>query len=124
MNYLYLHECTMDGYRALCMVGLVVWLIFLLYMVRDTADSYFCPPLQIIVDVLHINPNIAGVTFLSFGNGAPDVFAALAAFVGGSSDVGLGGLVGAGIVVTSVVVGELGAGAAHPPPTINEELPW
>ena len=31
--------------------------------------------LQLIVELAHIPPNIAGITFLSFGNGAPDVFA-------------------------------------------------
>lgn len=49
-----------------------------------------------------------GVTFLAFGNGAPDVFSAIAA-VGNSKDgdagLAFGALFGAGVFVSTVVVG-------------------
>jgi sodium/potassium/calcium exchanger 6 len=51
--------------------------------------------------------NIAGVTILAFGNGAPDFFTALAAVNQRRTELILGGLFGAGIFVTTVVAGSV-----------------
>ncbi|XP_046840637.1 mitochondrial sodium/calcium exchanger protein-like isoform X2 [Xenia sp. Carnegie-2017] len=50
---------------------------------------------------------IMGVTFLAYGNGSPDIFTAVAAFSGSNPDgeLALGALLGAGLFVTTVVVG-------------------
>ena len=57
---------------------------------------------------MKLSQNIAGVTFLAFGNGAPDVFSAIAA-VGnsknGDSGLAFGALFGAGVFVSTVCVG-------------------
>lgn len=51
-----------------------------------------------------MSPDIAGVTFLAFGNGAPDVFSSLVALSSASADrqgallVGVASLLGAGTV--------------------------
>jgi len=52
--------------------------------------------------------NIAGVTFLAFGNGAPDVFSSISSF-SGSSDilVGIGALLGGSFFVSTIVVGSI-----------------
>ena len=93
---------------ALCSTRIFLaqaWLLFLLYLLGDTADTYFCPALEVIVEVLHLSPNLAGVTFLAFGNGAPDVAGSVAAFASGNGDVGVSAVTGAGIFVTTVVAG-------------------
>ena len=57
---------------------------------------------------LKLTYDVAGVTFLALGNGAPDVFSSIAAF---SSDepsvvlIGVCELLGASVFVTTVVVG-------------------
>jgi Ca2+/Na+ antiporter len=52
--------------------------------------------------------DIAGVTFLAFGNGAPDVFSSVASFSTAANPmIGVGALLGAGMFVTTVVVGVL-----------------
>ena len=39
-----------------------------------SADDYFCPSIEIISRVLRLSQNIAGVTIMALGNGAPDIF--------------------------------------------------
>lgn len=41
--------------------------------------SSFCPALTVISAILRLSQNVAGVTLLALGNGAPDIFSAFAA---------------------------------------------
>lgn len=79
----------------------------MIILIGDTADEYFSPVLEAFVIHLKVPANIAGVTFLSFGNGAPDVFTAIASAIRGNFDFGVGSIVGAGLFVTTVVVGSV-----------------
>lgn len=54
---------------------------------------------------LNVPLDIAGVTFLAFGNGAPDVFSAVAAYAAGAGDAGVNALLGGAMFVSSAVVG-------------------
>ena len=53
------------------------------------------------VSFFRLSQNIAGVTILAFGNGAPDIFSALASVQQARPELLLGGLFGAGIFVTT-----------------------
>ena len=55
-----------------------LWIFILFIGLGVSADDYFCPNLAIISKTLRLSHNIAGVTILAFGNGAPDIFSALA----------------------------------------------
>lgn len=68
-----------------------VWVAFL---------SFFLA-LQVIVEKYRIPPDIAGVTFLSFGNGSPDVFSNIAAFSLSSPNIGVTSILGGGLLVTT-----------------------
>jgi len=86
------------------------WLAVLFIGLGVTADAYFCPALRVIAKVLGLSENIAGVTFLAFGNGAPDIFSAIAAVnsaTGGDVGLAFGALFGAGVFVTTVVAGTI-----------------
>ncbi|KAB5526073.1 hypothetical protein PHYPO_G00147490 [Pangasianodon hypophthalmus] len=68
----------------------------------------FCPNLSAISFTLRLTHNVAGVTFLALGNGAPDVFSAMAAFSRPqTAGLAIGALFGAGIFVTTVVAGSV-----------------
>lgn len=71
----------------------------------STADGYFSPTLASLSDRLRVPHDVAGVTFLAFGNGAPDVFSAIAAYSSGVGETGVNGLLGGAIFVSTVVVG-------------------
>ena len=46
-----------------------VWILFLFIALGTAAEEFFCPALSVISDVLGLSQNVAGVTFLAFGNG-------------------------------------------------------
>jgi len=66
----------------------------------------------VISDTLNLSDNVAGVTFLAFGNGAPDIFSVVTSIVNSKGNTGaalaIGELFGAGMFVTTVVVGTVG----------------
>ncbi|GIY22109.1 hypothetical protein CDAR_223002 [Caerostris darwini] len=85
----------------------VIWLLLLFIGLGVTADDFLCPSLVVITKTLHLSQNIAGVTFLAFGNGAPDIFSSVAGTEQGRPELVIGTLFGAGIFVTSVVAGSI-----------------
>uniref|UniRef100_A0A8C2QHE2 Mitochondrial sodium/calcium exchanger protein n=1 Tax=Cricetulus griseus TaxID=10029 RepID=A0A8C2QHE2_CRIGR len=75
----------------------VFWLLYLFLILGVTALWSAWNPLDIL-------PH--GVTFLAFGNGAPDIFSALVAFSDPrTAGLAIGALFGAGVLVTTVVAG-------------------
>ncbi|KAG7244022.1 hypothetical protein INR49_006183 [Caranx melampygus] len=86
----------------------IIWLLFLFVILGLTASKFFCPNLSAISTSLHLTHNVAGVTFLALGNGAPDIFSAIAAFSHPhTAGLAVGALFGAGIFVTTVVAGSV-----------------
>ncbi|KAJ1266544.1 hypothetical protein BS78_08G160000 [Paspalum vaginatum] len=119
--YLRAFYCAFGRAPALGAAALALWLLLLFYLLGDTASRYFCASLEGLSAALGLPPAIAGVTLLSLGNGAPDVLSSVVAFAGGwggggeAGDVGLSGVLGGALFVSSVVAGVVaiaGAGAA------------
>ena len=84
VDYRVLRACMrMRGARvtSVAVMCLVVALVF--WILGDTAERYFCPVVRTLADRWNLAPATAGVTLLALGNGAPDVFASLAAFTRG-----------------------------------------
>ncbi len=54
-----------------------------------------------------MSESLAGITFLAFGNGSPDVFSTFAAFKAHSGSLAIGELLGAAAFITSVVAGSM-----------------
>ncbi|CAN7140841.1 unnamed protein product [Brassica rapa subsp. narinosa] len=108
IDYLSFLYCNFDGFPLLGQSLLFLWLLVLFYVLGHTASEYFCSSLESLSKLLKLSPTVAGVTLLSLGNGAPDLFASLVSFMGeskGTYDVGLNTVVGGSSFVTCVVVG-------------------
>ncbi|XP_067120614.1 mitochondrial sodium/calcium exchanger protein-like [Centruroides vittatus] len=100
--------CSFGDEGATIAVGLsVLWLLLLFIGLGMTANDFLCPALFVISKTLKMSQNVAGVTLLAFGNGSPDIFSAIAGIQQGKTDLVIGGLIGGGIFVTTVVAGSI-----------------
>ncbi|KAJ1453695.1 Sodium/calcium exchanger protein-domain-containing protein [Pelagophyceae sp. CCMP2097] len=95
-------------------------LLLLISLLATTADAFLVKQLEWLARALRLPPEVAGITLLALGNGAPDLFAAKAALDGGGSadfPLMLSGLLGASIFISTVVLGAvlLASDAAHGP---------
>ncbi|KAJ7066913.1 Sodium/calcium exchanger protein-domain-containing protein [Mycena amicta] len=106
--YLPHYFCTEVALRPLVFCGLIVWLIFLFSTLGIVASDFFTVNLQTIaMELLGLDENVAGVTFLAFGNGSPDVFSTFSAMRANSGSLAIGELLGAASFIVSCVVGSM-----------------
>ncbi|XP_036835788.1 mitochondrial sodium/calcium exchanger protein isoform X2 [Oncorhynchus mykiss] len=109
INYLKMAFCLLPpNLTPLTITLCIIWLLILFIVLGLTASKFFCPNLSAISSSLRLTHNVAGVTFLALGNGAPDVFSATVAFSRPhTAGLAVGALFGAGIFVTTVVAGSV-----------------
>ncbi|KWU44097.1 hypothetical protein RHOSPDRAFT_11990, partial [Rhodotorula sp. JG-1b] len=86
---------------------MLLWLVFLFAFVGICASEFFCPNLSHISSRLGLSESVAGVTFLAFSNGSPDVFSTFSALRSNSGSLAIGELLGAASFITSVVAGTM-----------------
>ncbi|PWN49792.1 hypothetical protein IE53DRAFT_387956 [Violaceomyces palustris] len=93
--------------RAAALTTILCWMLFLFSWVGVVASDFFCPNLSTIASRLGLNESTAGVTFLAFGNGSPDVFSTFGAMKSGSGSLAIGELLGAASFIVSVISGSM-----------------
>lgn len=106
IDYIQLTYCTLESQIVATLLFLFM-LAFLFLAIGTTADDFLCPLLVSISKSLKLSDNIAGVTFLAFGNGAPDIFSSIIGIGNSDPNMVIGQLYGGGIFVTTIVVGSI-----------------
>ncbi|KAG5926243.1 hypothetical protein E4U42_003504 [Claviceps africana] len=107
LPYLEWYYCAPSQTRPLAFVLLVVWLGLLFTTIGIAASDFFSVNLSTIATILGLSESLAGVTFLAFGNGSPDVFSTFAAMSSNSPSMAVGELIGAACFITGVVTGSM-----------------
>jgi len=106
VNFFNMYYCTLSEFTPIFLIFAVVFILASFYLISNAAEDYLEPALSVIAEKLKMSESLAGVTLVALANGAPDVFAAIAA--GGLKDEGivapLGGLLGGGIFTITVVL--------------------
>ncbi|CAN4108710.1 unnamed protein product [Withania somnifera] len=104
-NYFSLHYCLFqeNPFLSIPVFTLCVFLQF--YILIKTAQDYFSVVVTKLSTHLKLSPSMGAVTLLALGNGAPDVFASVAAVRGGQARTGFGAILSAGTFVSAFVVG-------------------
>jgi sodium/potassium/calcium exchanger 6 len=105
--YIELYYCAFGNVRPIAFSILVVWLGLLFTTIGIAASDFFSVNLSTIATVLGLSESLAGVTFLAFGNGSPDVFSTFAAMGSNSASMAVGELIGAASFITGVVAGSM-----------------
>lgn len=90
--------------NALFILTLTGLLALLFYLMYSISSDYLTPSLAHLSSACRMSPDMAGLTFLAFGNGAPDLFTAML----GAEDAPemiLGSSIGSGLFIFTVVFG-------------------
>ncbi|RAL52480.1 hypothetical protein DM860_007337 [Cuscuta australis] len=105
LHYSSFHSCLFrqNPFFSVPFLGLFVFLYF--YILIATAQVHFSVVVTKLVAHLRLSPSMGAVTLLALGNGAPDVFASVAAVRGGHPKTGFGAILSAGTFVSAFVVG-------------------
>ena len=108
INFYSLYFCYMRGSVFFSFIVFSLILIILFFIISSTSDIFLSTAITKIVETFKINQNLAAVTLLAFGNGAPDVISSLIA----SSDeegisFSINSLIGSGMFITSFVLGSV-----------------
>ncbi|KAG5998420.1 hypothetical protein E4U52_000065 [Claviceps spartinae] len=107
LPYLEWYYCAPSQMRPVAFILLVVWLGLLFTTIGIAASDFFSVNLSTIATILGLSESLAGVTFLAFGNGSPDVFSTFAAMNSNSPGMAVGELIGAASFITGVVAGSM-----------------
>ncbi|OAX37380.1 hypothetical protein K503DRAFT_771536 [Rhizopogon vinicolor AM-OR11-026] len=105
--YLSHYFCAPPSLRPLIFAALLLWLLFIFSTLGISASDFFTPNLATIATFLGLDENVAGVTFLAFGNASPDVFSTFSAMRADSGSLAIGELLGAASFIVSVVAGSM-----------------
>ncbi|KAI0381918.1 hypothetical protein F5Y04DRAFT_253593, partial [Hypomontagnella monticulosa] len=107
IEYLTFYYCSVGNAQPVAFIVLALWLGLLFTTIGIAASDFFSVNLSTIATVLGLSESLAGVTFLAFGNGSPDVFSTFAAMGSNSGSMAIGELIGAAGFITSVVAGSM-----------------
>ncbi|XP_028770934.1 cation/calcium exchanger 5 [Neltuma alba] len=126
IDYFSIHHCLFQHNSFHSIPFLSLFLLLHFYILVKTAQDHFSIVTTKLALHLNLSPSMGAVTLLALGNGAPDVFASVAALRGGQYRTGLAAILSAGTFVSAFVVGFVAVYAApfsvDPAPFVRDVL--
>lgn len=108
VNYIAAYYCASNPITAQALIAACIFLLTCLFMVVGIAAcDFLCPNLNTISRIFGMSETLAGVTFLAFGNGSPDICSTFVAMSSGSGSLAVGELLGAAVFITAAVSGAM-----------------
>ena len=107
INSVSLYYCNVNENILLMILISILWLLFCFYWLSSTSENFLEPILSKVTSFFGFSESLAGVTLVSFANGAPDIISTYAASEFKQEEgVGLvfGALFGASIFTTTIVL--------------------
>ncbi|KAI6195573.1 CBN-NCX-6 protein [Aphelenchoides besseyi] len=91
-------------FQAIFVFLSLLWLIQLFILLAVSADGFLVNNIGSLTELMGISESVAGVTLIAFGNGSPDIFAAIASVVSDEKPKAGGGMFITAIVVPTVIM--------------------
>lgn len=111
-SYLRYAYCDEEAFGLQTMLfpvlGLVLIAVASTYALAVAAGTFFVPALEYTATMMKMSPEVAGVTLLALGNGAPDLYAQVSELSEGVTpnlNVVVGSTLGSGFFIATVVLG-------------------
>jgi len=115
-SYITIYFCHFGGSPLPFGLTCALLLSILICALGSTADVFFIPQLNYLSALLHLPPDVAGITLLALGNGAPDVFTAVAVARETDFPLFLSDVLGGSVFTITVVLGAPGLWLRVPSP--------
>ena len=77
IDYVNLYECEFREFQSFGIILFLCWILYLIFLLGNTAENYLSPTLALLCDKLNLSYNVAGITFLAFGNATSETLFAV-----------------------------------------------
>ena len=96
---------TMEQRRHGAVVLHLLGVIYMFVALAIVCDEFFVPSLDVIIEKLDIQDDVAGATFMAAGGSAPELFTSVIGVFVSFDDVGIGTIVGSAVFNILFVIG-------------------
>lgn len=96
---------TMEQRRQGAVVLHIIGVVYMFVALAIVCDEFFVPSLDVIIEKLDIQDDVAGATFMAAGGSAPELFTSVIGVFVSFDDVGIGTIVGSAVFNILFVIG-------------------
>lgn len=96
---------TMEQRRHGAVVLHILGVVYMFVALAIVCDEFFVPSLDVIIEKLAIQDDVAGATFMAAGGSAPELFTSVIGVFVSFDDVGIGTIVGSAVFNILFVIG-------------------
>lgn len=96
---------TLEQRRSGAILLHILGVIYMFVALAIVCDEFFVPALDVIIEKLDIQDDVAGATFMAAGGSAPELFTSVIGVFVSFDDVGIGTIVGSAVFNILFVIG-------------------